>query len=378
MKILLVGEYSRLHNSLKEGLIELGHQVTIIATGDHFKNYPVDIKLNRKFNNGFAKKVKVFIYKLVKIDITSVSIKNQFFKQQERLKGFDIVHLINESPIGVTPKHEITFISFLKKHNKKLFLLSCGADYISVKHSFDKKPSYSILEPYFKNKTSPKSFDSILKYLKPDFKTLHDFVYKHIKGVIASDLDYHLPLKDHPNYLGLVANPINTDLLKFKKLHVDQKIKIFHGINRVNYYKKGSDYFEEALAIINTKYPDKVEIMMVENLPYQEYIKTYNEAHIVLDQVLAYDQGYNALEAMAKGKVVFTGAEKEFYQYYGLDKIVAINALPDALKIADALEELILNPSQIAAIGENARAFIEKEHHYIRSAEKYIDKWRST
>jgi len=61
-----------------------------------------------------------------------------------------------------------------------------------------------------------------------------------------------------------------------------------------------------------------------------------------------------------------------------LDKIVAINALPDALKIADALEELILNPSQIAAIGENARAFIEKEHHYIRSAEKYIDKWRST
>ena len=159
---------------------------------------------------------------------------------------------------------------------------------------------------------------------------------------------------------------------------MDQKIKIFHGINRANYYKKGSDYFEEALAIIKTKYPGKVEIMVVENLPYQEYIKTYNEAHIVLDQVLAYDQGYNALEAMAKGKVVFTGAEKEFYQYYSLDKIVAINAVPNAQKIADALEELILNPNQIIAIGKNARAFIEKEHHYVRSAEKYLDKWRST
>ena len=64
MKILLVGEYSRLHNSLKEGLVELGHQVTIIATGDHFKNYPVDIKLNRKYNQGLAKKLKVLIYKL--------------------------------------------------------------------------------------------------------------------------------------------------------------------------------------------------------------------------------------------------------------------------------------------------------------------------
>ena len=120
MKILLVGEYSRLHNSLKEGLIELGHQVTIIATGDHFKRYPVDIKLNRNFNKGFAKKLKVFIYKLSKIDITSVSIKNQFFKNQDQLKDFDIVHLINESPIGVSPKYEIEFISFLKKHNKKL------------------------------------------------------------------------------------------------------------------------------------------------------------------------------------------------------------------------------------------------------------------
>ena len=378
MKILLVGEYSRLHNSLKEGLVELGHQVTIIATGDHFKNYPIDIKLKRKYNQGLAKKLKVLIYKLSKIDITSVSIKNQFLKNQDQLKGFDIVHLINESPIGITPKYEKEFISFLKKHNKKLFLLSCGADYISVKHSFDKKPAYSILEPYFNNKASSKSFDPILKYLKPAYKELHDFVYNIIEGVVSSDLDYHIPLKEHPKYLGLIANPINIELLKFTPLKVKKKVIIFHGINRENYYKKGSDYFEEALEIIQNKFPNKVEIKIVENLPYTKYIKTYNEAHIVLDQVLAYDQGYNALEAMSKGKVVFTGAEKEFYEFYNLNKKVAVNALPDAQKIADALEELILNPNQIIAIGKNAREFIEKEHHYINSAQKYLDTWRST
>ena len=378
MKILLVGEYSRLHNSLKEGLVELGHQVTIIATGDHFKNYPVDIKLKRKYNQGLAKKLKVLIYKLSKIDITSVSIKNQFLKNQDQLKGFDIVHLINESPIGITPKYEKEFISFLKKHNKKLFLLSCGADYISVKHSFDKKPAYSILEPYFNNKASSKSFDPILKYLKPAYQSLHQFVFNIVEGVVSSDLDYHIPLKGHPKYLGLIANPINIELLKFTPLKVKEKVIIFHGINRANYFKKGSDYFEEALEIIQNKFPNKVEIKIVESLPYTKYIKTYNEAHIVLDQVLAYDQGYNALEAMSKGKVVFTGAEKEFYEYYNLNKTVAINALPDAQKIADALEELILNPNQIMAIGKNAREFIEKEHHYINSAQKYLDTWRST
>jgi len=377
MKILLVGEYSRLHNSLKEGLVELGHQVTIIATGDHFKNYPVDIKLNRKYNQGLAKKLKVFIYKLSKIDITSVSIKNQFLKNQDQLKGFDIVHLINESPIGVTPKHEKEIITFLKKHNKKLFLLSCGTDYISVKHSFDKKPAYSILEPYFNNKASSKSFDPILKYLKPAYKELHDFVYNIIEGVVSSDLDYHIPLKGHPKYLGLIANPINIDLLKFTPLKVKEKVIIFHGINRENYYKKGSDYFEEALEIIQNKFPNKVEIKIVESLPYNQYIKTYNEAHIVLDQVLAYDQGYNALEAMSKGKVVFTGAEKEFYEYYSLNKTVAINALPDAQKIADSLEELILYPDKIIEIGINAREFIQKEHHYKTIAQKYLDTWNS-
>lgn len=32
MKILLVGESSLLHNTLKKGLVELGHQVTLMST----------------------------------------------------------------------------------------------------------------------------------------------------------------------------------------------------------------------------------------------------------------------------------------------------------------------------------------------------------
>ena len=275
----------------------------------------------------------------------------------------------------MTPKHEKEFIEFLKEHNKKLFLLSCGTDYISVKYSHDKKPKYSILEAYFNGKASKKSFAPILKYLEPEYKSLHEFVFNNIEGVIASDLDYHIPLEGHLKYLGLIANPINSELLTFIPLNVIGKIIIFHGINRANYYKKGSDYFEEALEIIQNKYPNKVQIKTVENLPYKEYIKTYNKAHIVLDQVLAYDQGYNALEAMAKGKVVFTGSEKEFNNYYQLQNKVAINALPNAQKIASSLEELILNPALIIEIGKNAREFIEKEHHYKNNAQKYLDIW---
>ena len=96
----------------------------------------------------------------------------------------------------------------------------------------------------------------------------------------------------------------------------------------------------------------------------------------MLDQVFAYDQGYNALEAMAKGKVVFTGAETEFLTQYQLQEDeVCINALPDEKELAEKLSLLIENPEKIIEISKNARKFIEKEHDYKIITEKYLRCW---
>src|SRR5690606_15704735 len=134
MKILLVGEYSRLHNSLKEGLEAIGHQVTLISSGDYFKDYPSDIKLHRKFDSGIGRKLKIGIYKILRRDITSIFLLKQFFKQKKHLKNYDIVQLINERPLGAQPGEERKLIHFLKRHNAQLFLLCCGTDYLSVKY----------------------------------------------------------------------------------------------------------------------------------------------------------------------------------------------------------------------------------------------------
>lgn len=140
---------------------------------------------------------------------------------------------------------------------------------------------------------------------------------------------------------------------------------------------KRTIYFEKALAIIKEKYGDKVEIISAENIPYSKYIMLYSRAHILLDQVYGYDQGYNALEAMAKGKVVFTGAETEFMNHYNLHERVAINALADVDYLVNELSFLIENPKEIVAIGKRARAFIEREHQYVKIAQKYLDVWNS-
>ncbi|MCH4551349.1 glycosyltransferase [Aestuariibaculum lutulentum] len=379
MKILLVGEYSRLHNSLKEGLTKLNHDVTLIGSGDDFKNYPIDIDISPSlFTKSFLFNLSKVVHRLTNISFIELENAYRFYKILPKLKHYDIVQLINENSLKTHPKLEIWLLKKLFKQNGKVFLLSCGTDYISVKYAYDNKFKYSILTPLQNDPRLKKQFRFILMYLNKHYKKLHLFLYKNTKGVIASDLDYHLPLKHNPKYLGLIPNPINTNKIQYLENNFDGKIKIFHGINRMNYIKKGNKFFDEALNIIKKKYPDEVEIIITENIPYNEYIKIYNSCHILLDQVYAYDQGYNALEAMAKGKVVFTGAEQEWLDYYKLEEdTVAINALPDSNKIAEKIEWLILNPNMIKNISRNARSFIEKEHNYVNIANTYLKTWKN-
>jgi glycosyltransferase involved in cell wall biosynthesis len=376
MRILLIGEYSRLHNSLKEGLLVLGHEVVLASDGDDFKNYPNDLSYDAKWS-----KSKLFYYprrvflKLFKLDLATLERGLRFYFLLPKLKGFDVVQLINEAAINTSVSLEIFLLQKVKEQNGKLFLLSSGADAIGVQFMLENKFKYSILTPYLEKRETRNEYPYILRYVSKNHLRLHDYVFDNINGVIATDFDYVLPLLGHQKYSGLVPNPINISKIDFSPLVITDKIVLFLGINRYNYVKKGIRFFEEALAEIEKKYGEKVEIIITENIPYEQYIELYNKAHILLDQVYAYDQGYNALEAMAKGKVVFTGAEEEFTTHYQLTERVAINALPDVNDLVKELSFLIDNPEEIIAIGQRARTFIEKEHDYRMIGKSYIKKW---
>jgi len=377
MKILLIGEYSRLHNSLKEGLIKFGHEVTIVGTGDGFKDYPVDIKINSKISKySFLRFISKALIRTLRINIVKLENYYNFNSILPELKNYDVVQLINESVLKSYPSLEIRFLKKLTKQNHKLFVLSCGTDYLSVKYANDKKLKYSNLTPYHEKKLK-KEYQFVMQRLSPSHYKLHAFIFNITNGVIASDIDYHLPLLNHPKYLNIIPNAINTDKINYSPLIIKDRIHIFHGINSSNTIKKGGDIFEEALKIIANKYQDRVSIKTTYDIPYDDYIKIYNDTHILMDQVYSYDQGYNALEAMAKGKVVFTGAEQEWLDYYSLkEDTIAINALPNVNYLVEKLEWLILNPKKIIEISKNARAFIEKEHHYKKIAEQYLNTWK--
>lgn len=376
MRILLIGEYSRLHNSLKEGLEKLGNEVFILGFKDGFKNFPVDFPLEKKWDSSYLKKIKIALLKTTEFNISSYLTYCQFKKIKNNFIDFDVVQLINENCFFCDYFFEKKILKFLFKNNKKIFLLSCGDDYLNVKYYFENPQIKSGIQPYLAGKIKDKNFLGVLKFRKKSFKKIHNYIFDNINGIIASDFDYHSPLQNNPLYLGLIPNPININKLVFQPIAISDKIIIFHGINNESYFKKGNDYFEKALEIIQAKYSNKIDVISSRSIPYNQYIKLYDKAHIVLDQAYSCDQGYNALEAMAKGKVVFTGAEKAFVNHYKLTERVNINALPDVDYLVNELSYLIKNPDEIIAIGKRARAFIEKEHDYIKIAEQYLNVWK--
>ena len=380
MKILLLGEYSRLHNSLKEGLVALGHEVTIVGCGDKFKKFPVDYSIYARICND--NKIANFLFKgirkVINLDLEKIEKAIRFYLLLPKLKGFNHVQLINSDALETYPILSRFLYKKLFKKIKSRSLLICGDETPIVDYWFQNELKYSVLTPYFEDNSLENQFQFPLKYRKENYKKTFKWLKENCQQLITSDLDYGIPMQKMGYSTTFIPNPINTDKIVFQPIENTNKIIIFLGINRLSYLKKGINYFEKALEIIREKYADKVEIIVTENLPYNEYISIYNKAHILLDQVFAYDQGYNALEAMAKGKVVFTGAETDFLNQYQLQEDeVCINALPNEIEIAAKLSFLIEHPEKIIAISKNARNFIEKQHDYKTIATKYLACWEA-
>ena len=377
MRILLLGEYSNFHNTLKAGLEKNGHSVLLMGRKDGFKNYSLDVDLEPVlFSKFLFRKTKNLLFLLFRFDISNFEVFYNFYKNRHQFKNFEIVQLINEFPFKTSPFWDKKILSFIFKHNKKVILSACGDDVTYLTYLINSDLPHHVLTPILNKKLKPR-FKHSLNYLKPSFKKLSLFVKTHVTHIIPGDFDYEMAYQNLPKVKPLIPFPVNIEKNKFKPLKINGKIKVFHGINRSNYYKKGNDVFVQALEEVQEKYSSKIEIIQVESIPYKEYIKLYAESHILLDQTYVYDHGYNALEAMAQGKVVFSGFSDGFKSHYNITKKIGIHATPNVKEIVKNLSWLIENPKEILEISKNARKYIETYHDYEKVAKTYLETWNS-
>ena len=362
MKILLLGEYSNVHNTLARGLRILGHEVTVASNGDFWKDYPRDIDLTRKSS---AWGGIVLMTKLLRI--------------LPKLKGYDIVQLINPMFLELKAEHIAPIYHYLRKHNKKIILGAFGMDYYWVHECVSRKMlRYSDFNIGKKLRTNKDAIKEEKDWLDSPKGRLNQMMAKNCDGIVTGLYEYwacYHPL--FPKKTIFIPYPVQP-----KKINIDTHphypVKIFIGISRNRSEYKGTNIMLKAAKDIASKYPDKTQLHIAEGLPFDRYCKMMNGSDAILDQLYSYTPAMNALEAMSRGIICIGGGEPENYEILHEKELRPIlNVTPSYENVYQVIEQLVLHPEKITSLKQQGISYIQRHHNYIKVAEEYAKFYQS-
>ena len=146
----------------------------------------------------------------------------------------------------------------------------------------------------------------------------------------------------------------------------------------------------KALERVEQRYPEWVELVRVESVPFHEYVRLMDASDIILDQLYAYTPAMNALQAMSQGLVVVGGAEPEYYELQERELVDAvavsaqglriplrpiINVEPNEESVYEQLCWLVEHRDEVTRLQKESQAFIRQYHDYIKVARQYLDFW---
>lgn len=365
MKILLLGEYSNVHNTLAEGLRALGHEVCVASNGDFWKNYPRDISLVR--TPGKVGGIKLMLKVLTLLP---------------KLRGYDVVQIINPMFLELKAERIAPIYNYLRRHNKKMFLAAMGMDAYWVEGCTTRPPMFRYSDF---NIGTTEINNAYTREQKKDWQNtpkaqLNKEIATDCDGIIAGLYEYYEVYKLHfPDKLTYIPLPVRCEKPKPATMHKNGKTVFFMGINRERSEYKGTGIMLKVLERIAREHPDKCEIKIAENVPFDQYRKMIDECDVLLDQLYGYSPAMNALLAMSKGKIVVGGAEEEYYQLLGEKELrPLVNITPNEHDIYEKLETLIEHPDKIPAMQADCATLVERYHSPEQVAQQYIDFWKKT
>jgi glycosyltransferase involved in cell wall biosynthesis len=360
MRILLLGEYSNLHATLAEGLRRLGHEVLVVSDGTYIYGYKRDISLSRQ-GTGIWSAVR-YLWKLL---ITL-----------PRLRGFDVVQLINPDCFALKAERQFAIYHYLRKHNKVMILGSFGNDWQWVECGLNRKLfRYGDFNVGDHLRTCAYTQQVIKEWLHSTKGELSRYIADDCDAIVTCLYEYQLAYHDdYPQKTRFIPLPIVPKAIDPATLErtAPYPVRFFLGIKRILMEFRGTDIFYDALQRIKADYPDKCEVTVVEDLPFAEYEKRMNGQDFILDQAYSYTPAMNALEAMSKGVVCIGGGEPENYEIIDETELrPIINILPDREHVYQALSDIIAHPEQIVRLKKESIQYIERHHDYVKVAAQY-------
>lgn len=364
MKILLLGEFSNIHWTLAEGLRILGHEVCVVSDGNHWKNYKRDISLLRPTDG--------------KID--GVKYLAKVLLLLPKLKGYDIVQIVNPCFLHLKPEKSLPIYRFLRKHNKKIFLGAFGTDHYYVKTCMETNVfKYSDFKSQDKFRDTPVNRKIIKECMYGGTARANKEIAQTCNGIIACLWEYYVSYTSYfPDKLTFIPLPIDYSDIVSQVRPEPEKVNFFIGIQSARSDIKGTDIMYPVLKEVQQRYPDRCYITEAIDAPYDTYQRLMDDADVQLDQLYSYTPSMNSLLAMAKGIIVVGGGEEENYEIINEKELrPIINVYPSKEDIFRKLEFIVQHKEQIPILSAQSIEYVRKHHDHVKVAQQYADFWET-
>lgn len=364
MKILFIGDYSNLHATLAGEFRRRGHHVTVVSDGCGHMDVKSDIFLER--DRGLFNGVR-YLYRL--------------FQILPRLRGYDVVQMINPHFFSLKPGKLRYFLKELKQHNGKVFLSLAGNDGLFVKRCVEGN-LFRFSEFRVGNERTEfacRNGAHERGYMTGMVQTYTDDFYNQIDGGMAVLPEYYMAARDVlGDRLCFTNLPIDLDELRVSEMPSGDKVRILVGMRSLSVLSKGTARLLELAQRVEKRLPERVEVVNVRDLPWSEYKEVLRGCHINLDQLYSYSPAMNALSSMALGRVAGSGAEPEYYDMIGekeLRPVLRVSPLVDDLE--EQLCALAIDCDRLNEMGHQSRRLVEKHNSVALVADRYMAHWEN-
>lgn len=183
------------------------------------------------------------------------------------------------------------------------------------------------------------------------------------------DLLYFLP-KEKASFLPytICHPPQEPSLPKLNK-----KLTVVHA--PTNQAAKGSPLILSTLNALQKKYPDLIEVCLIENLPYSQVLEKYRQADLAIDQILIGWYGAFAVEMMLMGKPIIARIATEdlhFIPSQMANDLLQTIIHADPQTLYSVLEQCLHQRSFLKQRAEASIAYATKWHNpsYVASLTK--------
>ena len=254
-------------------------------------------------------------------------------------------------------------------------------DYYWVKTGLDRQVfRYSDFNIGTEIRMNPDNDRFIAEWLNGPKGKLNRFIADDCNGIVCGLYEYDACYRQHfPEKTQFIPFPINLSETTPHIPHPEtERTRFFIGIQRKRNAYKGTDIMYKALVELAARYPDRIEIVKAESVPFAQYSRMMDHSDVLLDQLYSYTPAMNALCAMAKGLVVVGGGEEENYDILREKELRPIvNVLPSFDDVYAKLERLIQHPEDIARLSAESTQYVRRHHDHLKVAEQYVEFWKS-